>query len=321
MGYHRLTQHERYQIEALCSTGISLRRIAAVLRRNVSTISRELKRFEPKAYNAYRADKISQKFLQAPHFSRRKIVLEVERYVKSKILIDWSPEQIAGRIAYENGAVPVSYQTIYRYVKRDKKEKGQLWRHLRSLRKERAYRKYPVGVNNHAVVGRTMINERPKIAEKRVRLGDYERDLVLGKIGKGVLLTMVDRTSRLVKIERLKEKDSALVHKATIRRLKTEPLFSITNDNGSEFSLHTKTSRNLKVPIFFSIAAKSGQTASNENMNGLIRQYFPKRKDIEHQHWRKIRAVEDKINNRPRKLFGYKTPTEVHTELKSGVLR
>lgn len=322
MNYTRLTREERYQIKALLDRGSGIREIARQLNRSASSVSREVsKNSLDKCYDASQADQISKSKLHAPQLKSRKIKKVLERYVKSKLLLDWSPEQISGRVRLEKKFKKISHTTIYRYLERDRQQGGVLWKHLRILRKQRKNRKAPQWHPHSFLPNRVSIKKRPKIVEARKRLGDYERDTVLGKRGGSVLLTIVDRTSRLLKLGYLPKSTAKDVHKATLRLLKNRPRHTITNDNGFEFSHHSKTAAALKAAVFFSRSYRAWERGTNENTNGLLRQYFPKKQPINTLSKQQIRAVEKLINTRPRKTLGFKTPQEVDKALRRRMLR
>ncbi len=319
MQYIRLTREERYQIQALSSSGQGIRQIARVTFRNPSTISRELRTGARSGkYCAEKADQMATKLRCRPKLKNRRIVGALEKHILAKLEEDWSPEQIWGRCKLEKRPC-VSPPTIYRYIYRDRKIYGQLWRHLRILRIEGKDRRKTNRVIRRYLPERLPISDRPTIVEKRIRLGDYERDTVLGKRGRSALLTAVDRTSRLLKLAWLPKNSCEAVHRATVSLLKNEPLKTITNDNGFEFIRHKKTSKSLGTAIYFSKAFRSWERGTNENTNGLLRQYFPKKKDIGTVRRSCIRKIEHRINSRPRKTLGYRTPLEVHRALSQGV--
>lgn len=312
--FHRLAPGERYQIQALLQRGVSLRAIAQQLKRHVSTISREVRKdgYSPRRYDAHDANRKAVQKRHGPRLSLRCIQGMLEEQVRSKIISDWSPEQIAGRFKIL-GLAHLSYQTIYRFIARDKLEKGGLWKHLRILRKQRKD-KMP-RCKPTRLEGRIMIDERPSIVEERRRLGDYERDTVYGNKNGPLLLTLVDRTSRFTHLAWIERKCSELVHQATVCCLQGSPLCSITNDNGTEFSRHRETSAALGTPIFFSKAYRAWERGTNENTNGLLRQYFPKKKPLDPKAQEKIKVVAELLNHRPRKTLGFLSPYEIQEKL------
>lgn len=317
MRYRRLTREDRYQIAALIDSGQGIRAVARQLKRPPSTISREILRGRVGGtYNASKAQCLAEGFLHKPALERRKIQGTIEKYVREKLENDWSPEQISGRMQLlKMGGV--SYSTIYRYVERDKAKKGRLWTHLRILRRKHKNRKLPAWNRRSYLPDRVPIQRRPRIVERRMRLGDYERDTVLGKRGRPALLTVVDRTSRLLKLAWLPKNRAEYAHKATVSLLRNEPVETITNDNGFEFYFHKKTARSLGASIYFSSSFRAWERGTNENTNGLLRQYFPKKQDIGKLSNKQIKAISKLLNTRPRKILGYKTPLEIHSQLKS----
>ena len=237
--------------------------------------------------------------------------------IVSKLKLDWSPEQISGRLLREE-KIKVSHETIYQFVYEEIRKGEKLWVHLRRRRKHRRARSAAKKTFNIGVrVGRAWIESRPKVVEERIRLGDFERDTVEGIRSGSLLLTMVDRVSRLTIIKWIPRKNAALIHHATVEALKGTVLNTITNDNGAEFGFHDMTEIELKTPIYFSRPYHSWQRGTIENTNGLIRQYFPKGQDLDPSL---VQKTEDLLNTRPRKCLGYRTPTEVHDQL-SRVLR
>lgn len=320
MGYVRLTLEERYQIQALVTSGLGIRAIARQLDRNEATIQRELKKGKLKSDDRYRARVAQMTTLKFRHRARPELYViqgKVEQYVREKIQLDWSPEQISGRMKLEGKKAP-PFLTIYRFIQRDRDAEGKLWKHLRVLKNPRKGRKSHRWKTWSYLPNRVSIEERPPVVEERKRLGDYERDTVLGKRGKSVLLTIVDRSSRRLKLDCLKKNTGRRVHRSTVRLLRQEPRHTLTNDNGFEFLCHAETTQALSLPIYFSKAYRSWERGTNENINGLLRQYFPKKKDIGNPTRKQIEAIAERINSRPRKMFGFRTSNEVHKTLLSG---
>lgn len=318
--YRRLTHKDRYQIEALIQSGLSMRAVAKQLEVSAGTISRELSKIAGK-YSAKKGQRVTIKRRKKRYEKRFKIRGNIKRLIRRKLLQDQSPQQIVQRLQLKTKRKVISYKTIYRYVDRQKKLRDPLWRHLRILRRERKDRKVPQWrpAGGHLPVRKSIL-ERPKIVERRNRIGDFERDTVLGKFNGAALLTIVDRTSRLVKIAKVKHKTSEQIHRATVKLLKNEIVHTITNDNGHEFFRQEKTERALDTDIYFSQPYRSWERGTNENTNGLLRQYFPREMPIEASS-REIKRIENLLNNRPRKCLGYRTPLEVHRKLRRQVLR
>lgn len=311
MGGH-LTEEDRYHIKGLLEAGKNQTEIATKLKVDKSTISRELKRnsgqkgYRPKQANV----KARQRWLSAP--KAEKITKKIAKYISDCIRNDWSPEQISGRMKREGG-VTLSHERIYQFVGEDKKNGGDLWTHLRwSCRKRK--KRYGTRDRRGEIRGRRSIEKRKRKSNKRKKIGHMERDLILGTKHKGALLTVVDRKSRMTFAVRVKSKSSREIHTATLKALK--PIKSVietmTNDNGKEFADHKRTEKRLKAKIYFTHPYSSYERGTNENTNGLLRQYFPKNKtDFTKVTTRQVTAALNKLNNRPRKCLGFKTPLEV----------
>lgn len=311
--YHRLTLEDRYQIYAGKNSGLSIREIARVLDRSASTVSRELKRNRDGngCYVAIRAHRKAAK-KRAMIGPPKKIHICKDK-VDELLKLQWSPEQISGRLALDG--IKISYESVYRYVYNEGK---QLHVHLRRKRRCRRTRQSLGRLKNCGVrVNQTWIDERPKIVEQRERLGDFERDTVLGKNGR--LLTIVDRVSRLTKIAKVERHNGYYTHLATLKLLRDEIVHTITNDSGPEFGLHDQTAKELNTKIYFNRPYSAWQRGTNENTNGLIRQYYPKGTDFSKITEEEVSKVESLLNNRPRKKLGFKTPLEVHTQKSQGV--
>ena len=303
MGYRRLAPKDRYQLEAYLKSGRSVRSIAKDLNVSHSTILRELKK-SVHGYCAEAAQAETKQRAKRRYQSRRKIKAKLSKKIETLLKEHWSPQQIAINLKC------VSHQTIYRFIKTQRPELRKYLRILKKQRKDRSkknWRRCPEPLGN-----RVFIDQRPKVVDRRERLGDFERDTVLGKVNSTRLLTIVDRKSRLVKLALIKTKSSELIHKETVRLLKNEKVHTITNDNSTEFARHEKTAHALKAKIYFSKAYRSWERGTNENTNGLIRQYFPRRCEIGNPTKAQLRKIERSLNTRPRKCLGWRTPLEVH---------
>jgi len=316
--YHRLALSDRYQIIALIESGLSIRATAKTLGRSPSTISRELKRNCVKKYNAKKADKLA--FRRRSNIGPpKKINMKLSTYICQKLEADWSPQQISGRLLRMKS--PISHETIYQFIYRDFRYGGTLYSNLVRKRKRRISRaesrRTKILRNHHR--DENWIDYRPKIVDERVRIGDYERDTILGKIRGPVLLTIVDRVTRHTTIRKLPRVSSWLTHEETVEALQERPLKTITNDNGAEFKDSLTTGLALGISVYFNKPYSSWQRGTNENTNGLIRRYFPKGTDFSNITDEQIRRVEMNLNTRPRKVLGYKTPLEVQTELNRNV--
>ena len=307
-----LTLEDRYYIKAQRDTGVSIEKIAKRLKVHKSTISRELNRNRGnRGYRPKQAQrKASERWREAA--KAIKMTSELRAFIAARIREDWSPEQITGRLKREGGEC-ISHERIYQFIGEDKASGGDLWTHLRwsHIQRRKRYGKHD---RRGEIKGRRSIEKRSRKVKKRKRIGDLERDLVIGTNHKGALLTFVDRKSRMSFAVKVNTKSAKEVHKATLkimRPLKTI-LSTITNDNGQEFASHKKTEKRLRVKIYFTHPYSSFERGTNENTNGLIRQYFPKKKtDFRKVKSREITTMNKKLNSRPRKCLGYKTPLEV----------
>ena len=311
MKYHRLTQQERYQIYALLKEGLSLNAISNNIGKDKSTISRELKRntgqkgYRPKQANALAMDRVKLKI--------RSSYLKVEQinYIKEKIELKWSPEQISGRMKLD-GLDSVSHETIYRYIDIDKQNGGKLYLNLRHKNK-RYKKRYGSNDRRGQIPNKVSIEKRPAIVERKDRIGDFEIDLIIGSHHKQALVTVVDRKSKFTLIKKILHKQSTLVEVALIEMLLPikQWLHTITSDNGKEFAAHERVSAYLDADFYFCHPYASWERGLNENTNGLIRQFFPKGSDFTHITQSQIIDAQNNLNYRPRKTLGYKTPAEV----------
>lgn len=227
---------------------------------------------------------------------------------------DFSPEQIVGRAAIEGKEV-VSHERIYQYIWKDKRAGGKLYKHLRN--KGKKYRKRIHSKDNRGIIiNRIDISKRPKVVDNKERIGDLEIDLVIGKDHKGALLTINDRATGLLFMGKIDSKESKAVTDKTIELLEEwKPLLhTITSDNGKEFANHREISEKLDIDYYFAKPYHSWERGANENLNGLVRQYFPKKTNFEAITQEQINKVVNILNNRPRKRFDYKTPNEVFAQ-------
>ena len=235
--------------------------------------------------------------------------------VTKYLLLEWSPEQIAGYLKRE-GDEWVSHETIYQFVLEDKKDGGTLYKQLRHSGKKRKKR-YGSSDRRGEIKDRVSIDKRPKSIEKRDRIGDWEIDLVIGKNHKGAIVTIVDRLSLMTLIAKVDSKHADLVTATTTKLLKPfkkHGAKTITADNGKEFSGHKEISKALGIDFYFAHPYSSWERGTNENINGLIRQYLPKRTEFKTVDDRKCQFIMNRLNSRPRKCLGYRTPKQVFEE-------
>ncbi len=314
-GYRHLTHNQRCQIYTLKTRGDSASLIAKTLCVHRSTISREVRR-----NNSERGYQYDQANLKAQnrrsHSSNKKLSSEMLIIIEEKLKMEWSPEQISGWMK-KKCTKHVSYETIYKYIWADKKRGGFLYKHLRHRGKK--YNKRSKGsAGRGCIPDRIDIKERPSIVEKKVRLGDWELDTIVGSLHtSGAIVSMVDKTAKLTKLVKVKCKTATEVTHAIIERLNPirELVLTLTADNGKEFAFHKIVSEALDVDFFFATPYHSWERGLNEHTNGLVRQYFPKGTNFNDISETDIYKVEELLNNRPRKSLGFETPLEAFNRL------
>ena len=316
MAYTHLSLTERHYIEVSKKMGISQNKIAKILGRSQSSISRELQRnVGQKGYRHQQA----QGFSDARHVNKTKYVKltdEVKKLIDEYLTRDWSPEQIAGRLKHED-VESLHHETIYQYILRDKNAGGELYKHLRHQGKK--YRKrYGSSRNNrHGIPNRTDIDQRPEVANKRDRVGDWEADTIIGKNHKGAIVTLDERKCKLRLAYPVSNKKSSMVTEAIEFLLEPikEVVHTVTFDNGKEFAEHEKIAKAIECSTYFAKPYHSWERGQNENANGLLRQYFPKDMELNNVTISEVSLAIDQLNSRPRKCLDYKTPYEAFFEL------
>lgn len=321
MPYVHLTIFEREKISQLHFSGISKSEIARQLGRHRGTISRELERNFGNGSNWTYSSSVAQQLAQnRRRQAKEKVIRKLDcrrllRYVKQKLRLQWSPEQISGRLSRDKslGAVRISHESIYEFLRRDKSSGGAWSKHLRHSNKLRR-KKYGSNLKKYRIQNRTMIDARPAVVARRNRLGDWEGDTMVGRNHQGCLLTQVERKSRFLVAAKLVGRTGLAVNAATIRHLSQLPknlLKTMTLDNGSEFTHFKQLERRLALKVYFAHPYHSWERGTNENTNGLLRQYFPKQMDLSKISPQALASVVDKLNNRPRKCLNWRTPREV----------
>jgi len=309
--YHHVTRDIRCQIYALRSTGQSLREIALAVGKNKSTISREISRNTGKrGYRFKQADETAKARRSEGSKTPRKMTDELQCIIKEKLLEDWSPEQISGRLKLDD--IMISHETIYQYVWHDKRSGGNLHQHLRHRGKR--YNKRSSGKTGRGCIPeRVDITERPAIVETKSRIGDWEGDTIVGAKHKGAIVSYVDRHSKFTLLKKIERRTASLVTQATVEKIAAlpHPVHTITYDNGKEFSAHKEIAAALKTSCYFATPYHSWERGLNEHTNGLVRQYLPKSTEFKEVTDEAIQAIENRLNSRPRKVLQYKTPFEV----------
>jgi len=282
------------------------------LGRDKSTISRELKRNTgARGYRPKQAHEMAvTRFKNAE--KAIKLTVPVVGYIAEKITLEWNPEQVAGRL-FKDENVSLSHETIYQYILKDKEAGGFLYEHLRCQKPRR--KRYGTKVHDRRgqIVGRVIIEKRPAIVDKKIRRGDWEADLVIGKGHKGALVTLADRKSKKLKTARVENKEADPVANKVSELLEDEIARTITFDNGKEFSHHEKMANKTGAKTYFAHPYSSWERGLNENTNGLIRQYLPKGRSFENVTDSEVQWIEDSLNNRPKKSLGYCTPNEINS--------
>jgi len=320
MSYTHLTEQERVCIFH-CQGRVPDAELARRLKRHRATLRRERKRFRRNpiypCYHYYLPDH-AHRFAQQQRRRKRGFRWTQHRplleYVKQKLQQKWSPQQIAGRLPLDypdDRQMRVSHASIYRWIRADQKQDGEWATHLRQSHKKRR-KPYGSGPRRSRIPGRVSIHDRPETANQRKQIGHWESDTVLGRNGR--LATHVDRTSRYVLIGRMPDGTAVQFNAATIRCFRKMPARyrkTLTGDNGSEFVEHQALGSRLGFETFFADPYSSWQRGTNENTNGLIRQYLPKGSDFSAVTYQRVARIEQSLNNRPRKCLGYRTPAEV----------
>lgn len=308
MNYTHITREERYQIYALKKAGHKQSEIASLLARSESTISRELSRNCGR--RSYRPKQAHGMAVERRAMNARTIDDATWQFAQEMLLIQWSPEQISGHAA-------ISPETVYQRVYANKRAGGLLWKNLRCQKQRK--KRYGKMDRRGMMPNRRSIDDRPAIVEARSRIGDWEADTVIGKSHRQAIVSIVERKSGFTLIRKVERKTALAVSQAMIGLLKPhrKKVHTITSDNGKEFAGHEEIADKLKADFYFAHPYSSWERGTNENTNGLIRQYFPKNRDFTTITQQEINMAMERLNNRPRKRLGYQTPSQVF--FKSGV--
>jgi len=318
--YRQLTEEDRIEIYAMKQAGKEQNMIAAELGVYPSTISRELSRNT--GLRGYRPKQAHQKALQRRFNACKavKMTPETISYIECKLGQEHSPEQIAERMKLDPGwhGPAVSHERIYQHIWQDKAQGRMLYKHLRIAgTKQRRKRRNSRDMRG-TIKNRVGIEERPNIVERKIRIGDWEGDTVVGKNHQGALVTLVDRKSKLTLIGKVDRYTAEAVKKTIISLMELLPRrnYTLTVDNGKEFASHESVAETLRIKVYFADPYSAWQRGLNENTNGLIRQYVPKRSDVRTLTNEQVRQIMNRLNNRPRKSLGYLTPNEIFYERK-----
>lgn len=311
--YKQLTSEQRYAIFVLLQKGESQKDIAKAIKVSPSTISRELRRnsgvrghYNPETAQANAA------YNKRKHPGNRSISDSIMQEARQLLILrQWSPEQISGALAKEGKHI--SPETIYRMIRKDKAAGGDLYKYCRHRLK---HRRRPVGGKRGPIPNRIPIGERPPEADG-TRFGDFEMDTIVGKQNHGAIVTITERSTNMLFMRKLTKGKNAKELARTVVHLLAPfkgHIKSITTDNGPEFACHEAIAKALDTTVYFADPYSSWQKGAIENANGLIRQYIPKPQVFEHVTHQQITKISTKINDRPRKKLGFRTPKECFYE-------
>ena len=310
MNYVHLTQAERYQIAILKKAGHRQSDIAELMNRSPSTISRELRRNRgQRGYRPKQAHEFAQARMRACANSPR-ISADTWAVVATQLAQTWSPEQIAGHLK-ANGEASVSHESIYQHIYADKRAGGTLHRTLRCQRMRK--KRYGGRERRGTIPNQVSIEQRPAVVDRLERFGDWEADTVIGAGHQQALVTINERQSRYSLIAHVPRKTAQAVSDAMISLLTpfANCVHTLTTDNGKEFAQHERIAETLNADFYFAHPYASWERGANENMNGLIRQFFPKKMRFDTISQQDINFAMHCLNHRPRKCLGFKTPHEV----------
>jgi transposase, IS30 family len=310
--YQQLTREQRYQIYALLKMGHNQTEIAQTVGMHKATISRELGRNTgQRGYRPRQAQHLSQERRKK---GQPRIDASTWQVVEEKLQQDWSPEQVSGWLA-KNKAIRISHEWIYQHVYADFRAGGKLHQHLRSQKKRR---KRLHGQDRRGqLTGRRSIEERPAIVDDRSRIGDWEVDTLIGKQHQQAIVTLTERKSRFALLGKVSKRSAEQVQARLVQLMRPflDKLNTMTGDNGKEFAQHELLAVELDMDFFFAHPYASWERGSNENMNGLVRQYLPKKTDFSQVTNADLVWIMDRLNLRPRKCLGFRTPFEVFFDL------
>ena len=309
--YTQLTSEQRYQIFGLHKAGWKQTQIADEVGVHKSTISREFRRNEGRrGWRPKQAQQMRDERRQA-RINGKRFTAEEWEEVDRLLLADFSPEQAANRLGLE-GNLQISHETIYRHIYADKRNGGDLHRRLRSQKLRR--KRYASGQERRGTIkNRVGIDKRPEIVDQKTRIGDWEGDTVIGKNRKGGLVTLNERKSRYTLSGPIRSRHACGVAAVVTGLLMPykDKCHTLTLDNGKEFAEHEKVAAALEMEVFFANPYRSWERGLNENHNGLLRQYFPKGMELIDITGEQVRQAVGKLNHRPRKVLGGRSPHEV----------
>lgn len=313
--YRQLTDEDRIEIYAMKQAGIRQSNISRQLGIHPSTVGRELARNSGK--RGYRPKQAQGLAMERRYNARKavKMTPDTIKYIESKIQQEHSPEQIAGRMKVDPHylGITISHERIYQHIWQNKDSGGKLYQYLRIAGHKKKRKRYGKQDFRGKIPNRVGIEQRPKIVDHKKRIGDWEADTIIGQHHRGAVVTIVERKSQFALLAQVNRKTADAVCQQMIRILRPfrHRVHTITTDNGREFTLHETIASKLQAKIYFADPYQACQRGLNEQVNGLIRQYLPKKTDLRHVTDDQLRFIMHRINHRPRKTLGFKTPYEV----------
>ena len=315
MTYHQITFEERYTVGVLRQQGLAPAAIARMLGRHRCTIGREVRRNGTPRDGCYRPELANWYARGRRSHSRRNRQFTPLEWAQVQELLreDWSPDQVAGWLR-RFGLLRISHETIYRYIWAEKRTGGTLYQHLRGARKQRRKR-YGRYDSRGRLAGKRPITTRPAAVETRRELGHWEGDTMLGASQAGpCVLSLVERKTGYLLLGQLDVHTSAAVNQRAQRLIaaQSHPVRTITVDNGTEFHDYATLERATGAEFYFATPHHAWERGTNENTNGLVRQYLPKRQSMAHLTQHDCNRIATKLNRRPRKRLGYRTPEECY---------
>ena len=312
--YHQLTQEERYRITAHRMAGCSQAEIARMLGRHPSTIGRELRRNATRHDGDYRAEKAHGYARARRRRCRRGSQFSAEDMALVAMMLrwKWSPEQISGALR-NSGHLAISYETIYKRIRWDRQAGGDLWRHTRIMSKV-GRKRYRSQDSRGVLPGKRHISERPVEAELRQRVGHWEGDTVMGSDARHCVLTLVERKTGYSIVKKLAARNKQEVVKAATKAIRHhgKKFKTLTLDNGTEFHDYAVLEERFPLKVYFATPYHSWERGSNENFNGLLRQYLPKGSCMRALTQAQCDRIAEDLNNRPRKRHDYKSPSDLY---------
>lgn len=311
-----LTVEQRYTIGAMLSAGYKQKEIAAAIGKDQSVVSREIRRNSDGRNQAYKPElaqlKYEKRLFEKP--KQRHFSTAIREMAEAKLAQKLSPEQIAG-VCKKEAIACVSAERLYQHIWEDKKKGGILYINLRTRGKR--YRQRGNSKDSRGLIkDRVPIEQRPPEVAEKQRFGDLEIDTIIGKNHQGAIVTINDRATGMLRLKKVKGKEATLVKEAAIELLQDwmPHLHTVTADNGKEFALHRAISQALNIDFYFANPYHSWERGANENLNGLIRQYIPKKTDFNLISDDYIQQVQQDLNNRPRKRFNFESPNHIFNQ-------